>query len=1316
MIHYLNKFFVSILFIVILLTSQAAFSISGLGACITNPCSCGRSDKSYEWKQDGKSILELTNNTYNYPEGFTYDGMTSSNNISIYSKGGIEPNTNCPPYDRYNRRRCLIQYAANNSVFTDNFRDEVARTEYRVYCAEASEGSTFLEPKIKLRMQWCNAFWCQTFSKDLNAKTGQCKTYGTAYGIPTIRFCARIAVPKYSNDETADPSEGTKLKLETDPGYYFHYLDTNGVPRPDPGVATEGYKDGFRVYMPKICLYEDPSMWEALTAWMEPYRNGGFDYLDMDTSNQVWHKGTSGGDGTNVISAFGENSGNLVVEDDYKFNHNDRARGDYYYSALKNLIPEPYVAPAGENPPIDKRYTEAGDYKKWVANFAVNKHHSLGCSYLNIGPYPPPYCPALREIEPSLAITEICPQIVEFESREDPDNIPDTDTDKRIDRYVVNYRKSTSTRPCVIGTSRNNYIHNTFRVGIENIVNLCENPTDNPYTDNCARIKPDINASYIHTHMNDMLPKCTSSDSTTACVETSEIPGCISGYNCEEKFRVVYALKQSKSSSPQRLKGYPSDAKSVCTGTSSDIYPCVMISGIDHGRYNDISINLNTVANSIGFHSQETTDGPEDTDDSYKVTQLPTTLLTSKRGKIYQIKPYITYAGPEEDVDYDSKSLDPNSICVYVQESTFPEYRLGCIARDAEPLFTARPCDSSTPGCSGNSHYEPKAVVNFTYQGTTNKGTSPVPSDSMQGIIAPINVTAGEYYNFMGIALDAYVVDDDYMLPPFTGDRVIATDKNRMGSSTIRGLYYTDDILFKDNGDVNNDSRYKQGVEYINGEYFRGGKKLVIGKRQTKMCHERRQNPQDPSTVIYDNSQCVLTKLNYSDIIDCEDFKNRGNENSCTQITSDSSITCSESGRVTMGEYGDLIYKTCSDGSKCYQAPSNVSKLICKESNSPVDRVLPNIGEDQISLGVSEYYNYEDVDSGYCAMRPEDNGRTPYNPSKCLARPRVVFENGVSADIPEMEKCRSERNGNATWTEAKVGENSTGTCLPNYSLPEGKTSLDPRYCYQKPNKDVRLSENPDSNHCLPATCPAEGPEDPGSGGGSFPSVEFGQLSEGTCPEGQITPLGSFKRRCSLVSDGVYKLDPLPEWSSCHGNDHTYNIGGQIITITASPNALGLKTNLSRKHLIFGIYSNVIEVEYGPSQNWNEFDEGRTLSNLVDFTSPEQFQSGSFNVKVKSHTRTRFYLSDVQYFTKNLNLETFYLSYKRDFGIALATSEEDLRVTAHNYTSGSPFIFDHEGTFYIRSQPSTFFPPFSTLAEQYTEGAVGIRFKIKVIDY
>lgn len=1090
------QFLLLILLVNIPIKARADF-FSDLGECFTDPCNCfNHSHEREQWGPDGKTMRQLSLNTYDYPATFT-NGTPPSSWPALHDISS--PNRNCPPYNRYSGRKgCLYQFDAPSSPFLPT---------YRVYCAEADPIATYKTPTIVLRMQSCNLFGCWTQSKRLNALTSECVTWPTQYAIPTIRFCTRVAVNRidarldnagrqsYRSDGKPD------ISYSPDPGYKSHFLDTQGFPRPDPGITNSS---GYTVYLPKICLYEDPSFVEALTAYMEPYRQSGIDIFDNDIYSQPLHydpTGANAGNGSlGVMDLVMGAKANKMVESKFYFTNDST----FFTSDMKSYQ-------AGK--------TWDNSYADWVKEFAVNKRDSLGCTFLPIGPFPPPFCDTLQQIPQTVNVNAICPKTIMLNS-----------TTGRLEYKTVD---STYTAPCAKSSVANNFINNAVRASIDDILPICGPMVDPLFSNFCVRIvAAGSSPRNIYDNFNDMLPKCNDYyyPTNAPCVTTKLTPAASNG-----KFRVIYGIKTASNKAFRQLAGYPSNIAAFCTNNANVTYPCVDIYGVNNGQYKDLSINLTNIS---------------DTSSNY--SKLPDDSIQDNKGRLYTLKPYISFQGPEGDnITIDDVILPQNSMCLYYTAPTLSIVEnAGCVPRAPYPLVSAYSCASPPTGKSCNAtstHFAPKILGELSYMGADG-----APDDKAYLTLAPRDLTSNNYTNLFGYVLDSLVVDDDQLAPPFPASRQIANSP-----VSIWGQYDGNILPVNSAGTVVSTAKYTGKIEYYTGVYTRGGKKfVVIGNNITK-CHTPIPGILTATGYpLYDNTNCVLSKLKYQDRVNCDRFKN---ENAKRRCSTPEETSCSTTTSVGItGSTNVITIKQCTSDN-CYVS-SELTDNICEIDTSPAARVIPSYTAPNVSLLLTQFYDYTPVTSGVCASTSD---QSPYNPSKCAIRNKILIESGASTDIPAHPNClavtASSSSGNANWPETLIGNRATGTCRLGY---QASGTLGTRLCYGDNNKNSVFEPITTASTCLVAVCPGIATADSSSGYATWTSVSYSNTSTPTC-SGLTAPNGGFSpRACDQQPNGSYALNPINSGQWCY-TKATASLA-KSITLTASSHDVGIvKTSSSR---------------------------------------------------------------------------------------------------------------------------------------------------------
>ena len=1235
-----------------------AYSINdfadNLAECLASPCSCGQKEVKEEWGADDSNITTLLGDIANYTSPANPANIA---NVNPLRHNFRYANQACMPFNRYSGRvGCLKQFQPPITPFLPT---------YRVYCAEADPNSSATNPSIVLRMQACNLFSCFTKSTSLNAGGAQCVTWPTQYGIPTIRFCARVSANRISQMQDTNnkylvyssivpvsspnyaPPDSPLLgrpviKYTEDDGYMYHFLDTNGYPRPDGGVPNGS---GYQLYLPKICLYEDPSYVEALSGgYMESYRlkqpNGtaAMDTYDRNIYSQFLHYGSDGGHQNPGFMAFMGTTvnQNLYVERKFFFT----GQNSYFYNSNPAQI-------ADENNILsDKSWNNkkspwgnnSSDYAKWVDNFVAKKYNSLGCTHLPLGPYPPPFCPTLAAQPSGVTMQPICATTTIY--------------NPNSSQYVANYIDSTLAEPCVKSTVNNNFIQNAVRASVDSITPICLplNATGSLGTGFCATVKLNgATLSSIYNSKRDTLPKCVAGAADAPPVNAPCVtppPVCNPGagtpppLNCAAtditpasgNFRIVYGMQAYKDGPVTPLKGYPSDIAGNICSSNNILYPCVTIYGVNTGAYSDVIFDLGNIAiTSSNFYKS------------------PNISLRGLNDSIFTVSPYISYQGIGQanitpTPAAGNLKLPPNSMCVsYINNANPgkiknagctkrappPQLRSYCCSNPGSPVTvqnndlstTSVPCTpapaGATTACNWSedlaippSHYNtnPQMIVGLDFVGVT-AGTSPVPTlNSAYTKVVPRDLKGDQtdpsknnYTNLIGYLLDTIVVDSNYFLPPFLGNHVIPEGNTVSIFGNYQGCTYpvagaggnlaTCNFPVNMNGLISAAGQtglsstpptnplppyYLGGIEYANGKYQRGGSFLYAGPVSEAKCHA--PIAQSNATIIYDDSYCVLTKLNYADALNCSSFKTLfsaynqcpNNASSCTPISPAVSLpfntafgggpAVSLKSCVVLDSSGNSVNQTC------YEPHTSLTLPICSASILPQDRALPKpIIVDasnkfnppapaspappipyreltsaqiaSISLNSNEFYNSGLAPSGtFCAAAGTVGAESIlFDSNKCAIRDKTMFELGVSAPIPYMfcpaVAPATEATGYATWSLAPLGGQSIGTCKTGYYNNPGLVT---RTCKADMKNNVFLDLLTASTTCLIQNCPAITTASNLSGFATWSAANYGTAATGTCASGYSPPSGGLgTRNCNAQAgndNGL--LDSITTATTC----------------------------------------------------------------------------------------------------------------------------------------------------------------------------------------
>ena len=1151
---YTQKIFL-LSFVILSLTFFANSTEAGIfdkiKRCFSNPCNCGFGKRKETWGPAGE------------PSDIYYSEVAIPEDIDNIWPGEereVSPDNLCPPWNKAGgRRNCLHQFrmpitgragAMGGIGAIGTFMAGVGG--HRAYCAEKSPNSSFFDPQIRLRAQFCNLFACFTMKKDLKVKNSECKTLPTEAPLPnpTIRFCARLAIPRVSSSiddlDERDPDKSLTraeytFKTRFDPGYYFHFLDRNGFPWPDEGVPAgfgdERDKDErLNIFLPKMCLYEDPGLAESFQVHFNLLNlSNQFDSKDVDPSYQPRHDERKVGSDRYGSIPFSlgnmfSSTGNEVVAEYFYFNaensltratgleklsdaigeHSDQNTGfDSKNTDNSAIIPMPkfhHFEKSMREPVHDfnikttshrDRWKEGEDgYELWVKTFAVKKKESLGCVGVELGPNPPPFCPYLRDISPGLKVDRICEQYVEY--------------DNKSGNYILKVAKSTINYPCIRSHTENNFIKNSIRVSINQFAPICKNGEDPTTNDTCVDIETNgVAPRMLHEGYQDHLPKCNSNKSNKPCVVTKLEPSCVNNNNCESKFRIIYGLNQD-GRGLREIDGYASDALSQCDHKGqSNQYPCVNVMGINYGTYTDVTFDLREI------------DTSESTAFAKEHFNLNANTNTETKTDGYQIHPFISYNGLEDEGYTDDEfAVEANSVCIYYNlGDNAGMVRANCFERAKTPIISAT-------NHKIGSHYQPRIRLNIGYSNIQTDGTIPesqIPNYTISETIGARNQgEEDEYSKIAGLEFDSIVTDDTYVIPPFKERRIEFLNNTESGL-TILGDYYNDKLPLTDNGDEV-DAKYIGGLEYLSGEYERGGTKIFAAINNDIRCHQPKEANVSSNAYEneYDNTNCVLSYLNYATKIDCKKFKDKGATKWCSKNQKECSTYADP---LEIQDHGEVKFRDCGD-EKCYDPPETITRPICAESYHPDERVIPANKKElgRVTLHKNEFYNFDDVEEGLCATQ-EDSGDVPYNENYCSAREKTIIEKGYGTEVNKIPACRAEQAGNANWPAADVGEYSRAECMDGYGYAREDQK---RLCYQDNDKNSLLESMRPELRC--GECDSE----VGPGGAYWPESYIGRYSEGQCLPGLSSPVtGKFKRKCMFSEEkNDFKLEDLNYGQRC----------------------------------------------------------------------------------------------------------------------------------------------------------------------------------------
>ena len=870
---------------------------------------------------------------------------------------------------------CHVNVMAGNCIDANQY-PSIPLVFFSDGCGEESPDSTFFEPKIRVRIHNCNLISCIDEEHSLKWD-GQCVTTVGPYLLPLIRMCARVAIPAdIITNKPADPgyTEGKHLDEEG------NTVDDELIPTSDGGT--------FSIVVPKLCLYKDPSFLEIGLDTGDG--NGGIDLLDTNPIKQPFHR-TVGmhpvveaivffidnaatftdssinmitslfsmlgdGGGSNADSGGGNASAFAVLADALSF------VGDII-TLLGSLITDALKEIGQINRVVDEKI--------------------YGCVNIPLGPYPPPFCETLVPFSQKITLQNIC--------HVGDDGLP---------------IKSLQGKECVVSTLRNNYIHNSLRIGYDNFVPICKENEDPMSTDKCVVINnldSFASAKGIHeaTNRRDVIKSCADGGSSGICVQTMIPHRCsVTQDGCDAGFRIIYGVTVGSYIIP---KSYFRDDLSDCPNPSGGT--CQTIWGINTGEFVDVSLVF------------------EQNQEIYDITPLSGTVaLTDGLDQTTTFTTSIVRM-PEFNTVY-SFNQEPKQFCVFDEDKV-----IGCKPRAPAPKITTYECgtDNITGLTCTSDYYNPQFIAGYEAKYKTSTEAE-FETDSTYALIAPETVTStplNSKINLAGDNFEPFVTDDTFKAKPFSGP-------NSPEPNSIYGNYL-DGALPVVNGVPNPNAIYVDGIEYLNGKYHVGGKfACLIAKNYTRC-------PLDPTI-------CVLTKLLNTDTVRCSEFSKKFNEHQGIVLcTADQTSTCTQiDSMVQIG--GGLVPIRACDGEngapaiKCYDG----SVDLCIVSNAPEDRVdpSPDLGR---TLSDSQFFN-----TTSSALNGGIAGS--YDSDIHALRDKSTIERGFCVEVPSPGNCEeqtdfSEDNGFASWPSVAVGETSVGTCQPGFtaSVPlERKCIINPQ--------------------------------------------------------------------------------------------------------------------------------------------------------------------------------------------------------------------------------------------------------------------------------
>ncbi|KAF8818223.1 hypothetical protein [Rickettsia endosymbiont of Cardiosporidium cionae] len=379
----------------------------------------------------------------------------------------------------------------------------------------------------------------------------------------------------------------------------------------------------------------------------------------------------------------------------------------------------------------------------------------------------------------------------------------------KTQRICEHNEQSKIDNPCVrtLSGTKNNIINNIVRVGYEYMLPLCNVGN---YS-RCVRVNPssdEITSGIIDTpsiREQNYLSPVIDANSNNLKNTSSLILSNIKRKSIVSKSRLVYSVRFG---GQFFISHFFFDDVNLCQNNSDDF--CQELWGVNLGDFKDIILK---------FPAEE---------DSHVNTPLEQSFtLRDNMNAIKDFSASITRSAGIK-IEYNDFRQDPNYICVFdIDTKTV----VGCEPRANIVIPKIYKCgDTTSPIVCDTSdiYYEPKFIASISQD--TNITSTIVTTNTSR---YPTN-TRG-HNNLAGYIFDSFVTDESYRYQPFDGIKSI-------GPSTIGG-YYKDLIL-----DGTNSNVYLHGIEYLNGQYIRGGKYACLKISNWVPCSSN-------------TTQCVLSKI-----------------------------------------------------------------------------------------------------------------------------------------------------------------------------------------------------------------------------------------------------------------------------------------------------------------------------------------------------------------------------------------------------------------------------------------------------------------------
>lgn len=729
-----------------------------------------------------------------------------------------------------------------------------------------------------------------------------------------------------------------------DPGYTKdEHLNFEGARKPDDPIYDFDGNE-IDVDSPKLCAYLDPAFIGAGSG------GDGPDLLDLDPNKQTFHKTEELHPIIRVMIFFIDMMEFVASSPIDLFNAlftMVSGASDQNENTFSQVIGGVFEAISwlieGFFDLIRSLLKAIGQINRVVSS------NSYGCVNIPLAPYPPPFCETASPLFQPAIVQRICTA--------KPSGAPTESIEPKL---------------CAVSKLRNNFIHNAVRVSYEDLVPLCGPGDDPSTTDTCVNIRNLSSFStpasmHANTAFRDVIPHCdNASDASQPCVESMIGHQCdVSSpyFGCEDGFRVVYGVRLGGSLRPEQY--YRHDINDCATSSSA---ACQDIWGINRGQFIDVPLQFPTTP----------------IDPSIPIADVFS--LTDSEGRSNTFTATIV---SEETFDSTLQYYQlPRDICVFGTDTVE-----GCVERApfSKPLVYS--CDSGFNGMTCSTDYfQPEIIV-----------SAQAGSDQISTILTPDNVsttTSNAQVNLAGYVFGSFVTDNDNLYMPFEGSRSI-------NPSTIHGLYKNGAVPYDDTGTEYPDAVYLDGLEYILGEYYRGGTKVCIEEIDTDKC---------PT----DTTKCVLSNLRNREVVDCSIFLEKANQYQGLTMCRSTYTDCADTDTIP-GKYGGagatIANCTSINGPvTCYNYSG--TEELCAIGTQPSERHTPDPALGDI-LSDSQYYDI--------------NGSPGYGYDKNLyaLRDKTAYERNLCAEMPQPS-CAERTENNTVWPAVDVGEVSVGTCLPGY--------------------------------------------------------------------------------------------------------------------------------------------------------------------------------------------------------------------------------------------------------------------------------------------